>query len=554
MPRLHCTVEVGQPPEGGVDSPHGSLQALLRAAPFRKPTTGPSSSNSSSDSSQSKRVFVLEGGNATAPSATTTSFATTVAAAPTVRLEAVLSDDGEWPRRFRVVLMREEEEAAAIELPCSMGEEHVMRCLDALLATIDASAADDQRQPRRQSGGGGEAQGSGGEVGAGLLEILGDPAMPVDQPADEPARQAPSKPQPQPQQPPPSSPPLPTGSNPNGAKKSPLSFRSLSPTSSSGLGAALGADERALENAVSAAAAAASGSAFSDGSGATGVAPRSKSPGGHMGGLGSKRAMSPVALPLGAASPSVPLRVTAHRPGDGAVTPGVERINSQRTSTSPAEITLTPTPHGPMCRVRQLRVALQRHGNACGYHCVHNLSLLLQGQEGLRQDLLDEKLVWDSIVTSMITLKAEAERSGRWLTQRLEDATVDEQHIRYLVDTLPHLKGRVTVIPGLHSTAGGSVAYAIEELHRRGRTGGVGGSAAGVFGQDGALSHGFILGATTHWVAALLVRRVSGDFELLLCDSTNKPMSMAEAAFEVEFVDRAPLNAQRILGGDGGAE
>mmetsp|Transcript_12241 Transcript_12241/g.28596 ORF Transcript_12241/g.28596 Transcript_12241/m.28596 type:complete len:239 (-) Transcript_12241:882-1598(-) len=237
--------------------------------------------------------------------------------------------------------MREEEEAAAIELPCSMGEEHVMRCLDALLATIDASAADDQRQvrqpshhvphttlrfraafgdqcdftdvtlrspsrrwsqPRRQSGGGGEAQGSGGEVGAGLLEILGDPAMPVDQPADEPARQAPSKPQPQPQQPPPSSPPLPTGSNPNGAKKSPLSFRSLSPTSSSGLGAALGADERALENAVSAAAAAASGSAFSDGSGATGVAPRSKSPGGHMGGLGSKRAMSPVALPLGAAS------------------------------------------------------------------------------------------------------------------------------------------------------------------------------------------------------------------------------------------------------------
>ena len=34
-------------------------------------------------------------------------------------------------------------------------------------------------------------------------------------------------------------------------------------------------------------------------------------------------------------------------------------------------------------------------------------------------------------------------------------------------------------------------------------------------------------------MAALLVRRVSGDFELLLCDSTNKPMSMAEAAFEV---------------------
>ena len=95
-------------------------------------------------------------------------------------------------------------------------------------------------------------------------------------------------------------------------------------------------------------------------------------------------------------------------------------------------------------------------------------------------------------MTSMITLKAEAERSGRWLTQRLEDATVDEQHIRYLVDTLPHLKGRVTVIPGLHSTAGGSVAYAIEELHRRGRTGGVGGSAAGVFGQDGALSHGSV--------------------------------------------------------------
>ena len=119
---------------------------------------------------------------------------------------------------------------------------------------------------------------------------------------------------------------------------------------------------------------------------------------------------------------STPLHVPAHRPGDGAAAAGVERIDSQRSGlcaspaeitltptlglgsanpnsqrsglcSSPAEITLTPTPHGPVCRVRQLRVAEQRHGNACGYHCVHNLSLLLNGHEGLRQDLLDEQLV-----------------------------------------------------------------------------------------------------------------------------------------------------------------
>ena len=47
-------------------------------------------------------------------------------------------------------------------------------------------------------------------------------------------------------------------------------------------------------------------------------------------------------------------------------------------------------------------------------------------------------------------------------------------------------------------------AVRVGQLHRRGRTGGVGGSAAAV-----TLTHGFMLGATTHWVAALLVRRVS---------------------------------------------
>lgn len=544
MPRLYCTVARGH----GTPSPHTSLQTLLRAAPFRKAANG-----SADPAVVEKRVFVLEEAAATTPDATPGGACALAATTSQtrVRLEAALDDDGDWPRRFRMVVLHGPAEAAAIELPCNMAEEHVIRCLNALLASIDSSDAaidahiepsaestkhaDSRGQRRRMRAGTGQGAATerdreedasrGGsdkrdetvrevhgeaqvenEGGVGLLDLIGEPALhpgaraaplsrvttsaptqPTNRSSPPPSLLAssPIPPSKQPPSPLRSSPPLPSGRNPTGSKQSPLSLRPMSPTSSSGLG--------------------------------------------RVG------AASPVGMPptSGRMSTGAAIRVPAHKPAQEP-TDVLACVGSQRNSSSaspPAEITLTPTPHGPVCRVRQLRVATQRHGNACGYHCVHNLSLLLRGCEGLEQDLVDEQLVWDSIVSSMTLLKSEAKRTGRWLSQRLEDATADEQHIRFLVNALPDLKGRVTVIPALHSSAGGSVAKAIQELHLRGRTGGVGGSAAGAFGQSGTLTHGFILGATQHWVAALLVRRVSGDFELLLCDSSNKPMSMSEAAF-----------------------
>ena len=98
----------------------------------------------------------------------------------------------------------------------------------------------------------------------------------------------------------------------------------------------------------------------------------------------------------------------------------------------------------------------------------------------------------------MELLKSRREKEGLWSTSKLENATLDESHMEYLISVDPVLRGNCSVINYSEALSTSMTIHLPKKIR-----------------------HGYLLGCSSHWIAGCLV----GDFDFLVADSHNKPLA-----------------------------
>lgn len=171
----------------------------------------------------------------------------------------------------------------------------------------------------------------------------------------------------------------------------------------------------------------------------------------------------------------------------------------------------------------------QWHGNTCGHHALFSIQCLLNGQPGMLQN---HQYFWQSTLRNIETLARYGETSGSWPPSRVTKGVVDEVHLRHLIQSCAALQGRVSIAQTADSfntqlnECGSSMRVALDDV-LCGRSQG----------------HGFLLGATNHWYAAVVIAAESSHMvssgspapvRLFFCDSYNRSLVHLQTDRDVE--------------------
>lgn len=174
----------------------------------------------------------------------------------------------------------------------------------------------------------------------------------------------------------------------------------------------------------------------------------------------------------------------------------------------------------PHC-VSMVKALKQWHPNSCGYNALYNVLVMLYGEDQ-EEDThkRPEAEFWAFVFRCMDRLKARQQECGLWSTSKLENATLDETHLEYLISTDPELCGRCSVI----NYADVFPVTLQRHIHQNQR-------------------HGYILGCGSHWVAGLL----AGDRTLYILDSHNKDLTSIVNADESFAISRELMDNYRSV-------
>merc|ERR1719330_1067720 len=185
------------------------------------------------------------------------------------------------------------------------------------------------------------------------------------------------------------------------------------------------------------------------------------------------------------------------------------------------EMIATDTPRG----VFQPRCLHQWHDSVCGHHALYSISCLLEGRVA---DLTDEKRFWQSAFSNIRVLAAHGEESKLWPRSRVTGGVADEHHLRHLICRQPSLHGRVSML-----SHGGVLRSQQNVLHRKDVA--EAGQALDEIRTGSRQAHGFVLGGTNHWYAAVAFasRGAGAGPELWFCDSYNKPLAQLRSDEDV---------------------
>lgn len=164
--------------------------------------------------------------------------------------------------------------------------------------------------------------------------------------------------------------------------------------------------------------------------------------------------------------------------------------------------------------IKQPLCLQQWHHDVCGYHALFNARCLLLKKP---QELLDQELFWRETLAAVTLLARHGEESSRWARSRVTGGTVDSVHLEHLIGSRPELPGHITVLISPEELASrlgdpsSSCSQALKDIRA--------GSAQG---------HAFLLGAVTHWYAAVISPSLcegSGprNWDFWFCDSYNTP-------------------------------
>lgn len=189
---------------------------------------------------------------------------------------------------------------------------------------------------------------------------------------------------------------------------------------------------------------------------------------------------------------------------------------------SRVEIIATDKPRG----VFQPRCLHQWHDSVCGHHALYSISCLLEGR---LTDLMDEQRFWQTTFGNIRDLAAHGEDSELWPRSRVTGGVADEHHLRHLISRQPALHGRVSML-----SHGGVLKSQQHELHRKDVAEAL--QALDEIRSGSRQAHGFVLGATNHWYAAVAFAPTGAGAgpELWFCDSYNKPLAQLRSNEDVE--------------------
>lgn len=180
----------------------------------------------------------------------------------------------------------------------------------------------------------------------------------------------------------------------------------------------------------------------------------------------------------------------------------------------------------------QLECLKQWHPNVCGHHALTSVACIVAGRP---ERLHDEDWFWQQTLTNTERLAQYGEKSGSWPRSRVTGGVVDDVHVCRIIEEDPELRGRVTVTPS------------VEDLRRLLQD-------QGHLRQDlqdvcsgKKEAHGILLGATTHWYAAVAVAPASSanGATLWFMDSHNQRMACLRGEEDVARHSEGRLEACR---------
>eukprot|EP00440_Ansanella_granifera_P029212 gb/GFBE01031729.1/.p1 GENE.gb/GFBE01031729.1/~~gb/GFBE01031729.1/.p1 ORF type:complete len:403 (+),score=106.81 gb/GFBE01031729.1/:1-1209(+) len=196
--------------------------------------------------------------------------------------------------------------------------------------------------------------------------------------------------------------------------------------------------------------------------------------------------------------------------------------DSQKTPTSSMDEAASPAAADGQ-RSLQLPVIEQWHHDVCGHHAMFSTRCLMRGEHS---HLLNEEVFWSSTLQDIAALANHGEASGRWPRSRVTCGVADACHLQHLIDSDDTFSGQISVVQSADDLRSqlqdpsSSTKRALDDL---------------LAGRCNA--HGFLIGAITHWYAAIAVLpepetppSTGGNYraKLLLCDSYNRPFPQLE--------------------------
>ena len=178
----------------------------------------------------------------------------------------------------------------------------------------------------------------------------------------------------------------------------------------------------------------------------------------------------------------------------------------------------------------QLQVYQQEHPNCCGYHSMHNGALVLAALRQPRPDLAslavalqDNVSFWRDLLRIQALLRtAEAARqpAGRRRCAALEE-----------IESVVIERSMLALVPSAFEAAFGSAAVADRVTPVADWGGDWGsqwapleGALEAVVGAAPGYAHVLLLGSHKHWVCLVVHKLGAESYEMLLCDSGNKPV------------------------------
>jgi hypothetical protein len=170
----------------------------------------------------------------------------------------------------------------------------------------------------------------------------------------------------------------------------------------------------------------------------------------------------------------------------------------------------------------------QWHGSVCGHHALFSIQCLLDGEE---EKLQDGRCFWKRTLRNIQLLADHGEASGRWPASRVTGGVIDEVHLKHLIESSESLHGRVSIAQTSQSFE--EQLNQPESAMRRALDDVVNGHSH---------AHAFLLGATTHWYAAVVfaeqshprTSREPEGISLFFCDTFNRPMARLKNDEDVE--------------------
>jgi len=204
--------------------------------------------------------------------------------------------------------------------------------------------------------------------------------------------------------------------------------------------------------------------------------------------------------------------------------------------------------------LQQPQCLQQWHHDVCGHHALFNAQCLLNQQHHLLQD---ESQFWKNLLRNTADLADHGEASQRWPRSRVVGGVLDALHLRHLIDSDNTLQERVSVTESVDT-----LRMQLEDTSSFARRG----IEALRSGQRS--SHAFLLGATKHWYAAVVVadgtddvaasgpypnRKINGadddastsNTTIYFCDSYNEPLVRLQSEEQIEQVVCARLTKWR---------